>query len=86
MINLQNNPKEWATLMYELEDAKEHLEDLINTMNSQENIDEVNYEINLGHIFAHLNRAWNSRNTIGEYTDKTRSIISAFPKDIEPCG
>ena len=72
--------------MYELKDAKEHLIDLINTMNSQGNIDEFDYEINLGHIYAHLNRAWNSRSIIGEYTDKTRSIISAFPKDIEPYG
>ena len=86
MINLQEKPEEWATLMYELEDAKEHLRDLIDKMNSQGNIDEVDYEINLGHIFAHLNRAWNSRNIIGEYDDKKRSKISAFPKDIEPCG
>ena len=86
MINLQNNQKEWTTLMYELEDAKEHLEDLIKQMNAKGRVEEVEYEINLGHVFAHLNRAWNSRSLIGEYSHHTRSEISAFPKDIEPCG
>ncbi len=86
MINLQNNPKEWTTLMYELEDAKEHLEDLIKQMNAKGEIDEVEYEINLGHVLAHLNRGWNSRNSTGEYDEKTRVLFSQFPIDLEPCG
>jgi len=72
--------------MYELEDAKEHLESLIIEMNKKGSIDEVEYEIQIAHIFAHLNRGWNSRGKIGEYDEKEREQFSSFPKDLKPCG
>lgn len=86
MINVKSNPVEWSSLMYELEDAKEHLENLINEMNENGTVDEVQYKINIGHVFAHLNRGWNSRNKIGDYNAKEREEFSSFPNDIEPCG
>ncbi len=86
MINIKTNPIEWSSLMYELEDAKEHLESLIIEMNKNGSIDEIEYEIQLGHVFAHLNRGWNSRRKVGEYDEKERKKFSSFPSDLEPCG
>ena len=86
MINSKINPVEWSSLLYELEDAKEHLESLLNEMESNGEIDETEYEVQIGHIFAHLNRSWNTRNKIGEYTEKERGFYTAFPNDILPYG
>ena len=57
MISKESAPAAWATLMYELEDAQEHLTTLISEMSSRADYDEVNLRIDLGHVFAHLNRA-----------------------------
>ena len=86
MINHNSNPIEWSSLMYELEDAKEHLDSLISEMKNKGSIDEVEYEIQIGHVFAHLNRGWNSRNKLGEYSEKERKKFSSFPSDLKPCG
>jgi hypothetical protein len=86
MINIKSNPVEWSSLMYELEDAKEHLESLIVEMNKNGSLDETEYEHQIGHVFAHLNRGWNSRNKIGDYDEKEREQFSTFPSDLEPCG
>ena len=86
MINAKSNPVEWSSLMYELEDAREHLEGLIKDMEKDGSIDEKDYEIQLGHVFSHLNRGWNSRRKIGEYNAKEREYFSSFPTDLEPCG
>lgn len=61
MISKDNAPAAWATLMYELEDAQEHLTTLISEMSSEADYDEVNLRIDLAHVFAHLNRAWHLR-------------------------
>jgi len=85
MITEKLNPAEWSLLIYELEDAKENLESLIKEIVAGE-IDEVDYQIQLGHIYVHLNRSWNSRRKIGEYSDQERKVFSDFPKDIELYG
>ncbi len=86
MINEKDHPVTWAMLIYELDDAKEHLEALIKKM-SQDEIDEQEFRILMGHIYAHLNRACNSRN------DQTEDLMqekwdeySQFPSDIELNG
>lgn len=73
--------------MYELEDAKEHLENMIDQMNKDGAIEEDSeFRIRMGHVFAHLNRGWNIRNRVGEYDESERELFSMFPKDLEPCG
>jgi hypothetical protein len=72
--------------MYELEDAKEHLESLIIEMNKEGSINEIEYNIQIGHVFAHFYRGWNSRSKIGKYDDKEREQFSSFLSDLEPCG
>lgn len=86
MINSKTNSIEWSTLLYELGDASEHILNLINQMQSNGKIDKEDYEVQLGHIFAHLNRAWHTRNKVGEYSDEEREQFTEFPKDLYPCG
>ncbi|MCP5281562.1 MAG: hypothetical protein H6930_08270 [Rhodoferax sp.] len=57
MINKSVNPVEWAGLMYELEDAHEHLADLIADIEKDPEFDERDFQVQLAHIFSHLNRA-----------------------------
>lgn len=84
MINKKNAPVEWSALMYELEDAQEHLTALISEMNAIDDFDEVDLRIQLGHVFSHLNRAWHRRDKgdglhSGEWQDASR-----FPCDLDP--
>ena len=73
----------WAMLMYELDDAREALEKLVNEMNSDSDFSEEGLKIDLGHIYGHLNRAWYIRN--GEKgTNEERDSQIKFPTDIEP--
>jgi len=85
MITKKDNYAEWALLMYELDDAREHLGALTREMTDASDFTEEDYRIQLGHIYAHLNRAWNTRDRTGtEHTDETFHDSSRFPKDIDP--
>ena len=84
MINKEIAPVEWAALMYELEDAQEHLAALISNMNSDADFDEVNFRIELGHVFSHLNRAWHRRDKIEGLTEGEWLEASKFPTDLDP--
>lgn len=84
MLTSDSSPLEWASLMYELEDAKEHLGHLIGELNTTGEISEHEYESQLAHIYSHLNRSWASRHHIGEISDKQREEYSKFPHDIKP--
>ena len=70
-------------LMYEMTDAKEHLENLISEMDSDTEFSEEAFRINLGHIYAHLNRAWYIRNSEDVSQEEYDTEIQ-FPKDVEP--
>ena len=84
MINKDQNPVGWAELMYELEDAREHLGNLITEIQNDPTYDEVNLRIDLGHIYSHLNRAWHRRNKDGDISDSEWVEASKFPNDLEP--
>ena len=47
-------------------------------------IDVEGYSIDIAHVYAHLNRGWNSREVIGELSESQWEEYRAFPKDIEP--
>lgn len=83
MINKEQTPVEWAMLMYELDDAREHLENMIEEMNSDPAFDESVFRVGLGHIFSHLNRAWHRRNLVGDLDDEAWHAASKFPSDLE---
>lgn len=84
MINKQNAPVEWAALMYELEDAQEHLTALISEMNAADDFDEVDLRIQLGHVFSHLNRAWHCRDKAHGLNQEEWQDASRFPSDLDP--
>lgn len=81
MIHATENPVNWARLLYELNDAKEHIESLASQMAENGQIDEIDFKIQIAHFYAHLNRSWNTRN-LADDLDEERS--SGFPNDLEP--
>lgn len=86
MITCENSPVGWASLMYELDDAHEHLGKLIGEMCANRDFDEDDLRIQLGHVYAHLNRAWCRRNVHDDFTPSERTAASRFPTDLEPVG
>lgn len=86
MINEKNNPVEWVLLLDELEEAGEHLEELIKTMCADGTIDDSEYGVRLAHVFAHLNRAWHTRDLEQELSADQWADHSKFPSDLEPAG
>ena len=86
MIDNENHPVAWALLIAELDEAREHMESLINEMQTNGKCDEESYRVQLGHVFAHLNRAWNGRDKATELSDDEWTVYSQYPKDLEPVG
>jgi len=84
MINSKDHPVAWAQLMSELEDAHEHLGSLISEMARDGAIDVESYAVDIAHISAHLNRAWNTRNITGEVTEEQWEEGRSYPTDLEP--
>jgi len=84
VINKKSAPVEWAGLMYELEDAQEHLTALISEMNAADDFDEGNLRIKLGHVFSHLNRAWHRRDKANGLNQDEWQDASRFPSDLDP--
>lgn len=83
MIDKINQPVEWAGMMYELEDASEHLNDLIKGMESDPEFDETDFKIRLQHIFSHLSRAWHRRQFEGEFSEADWITGSKFPSELD---
>ncbi len=86
MIKKSDDYVAWALLMHELADARDHLDGLIRKISEADTCDEVDLAIDLGHIYAHLNRFWHSRNQVAEMTEDQLSVFSQFPKDLKPVG
>jgi hypothetical protein len=78
MITKTANPVEWAILMYELDDAKEHLENLIAEITEADEPDEIDFGMQLEHIYSHLNRAWNAEITLGIGAIKISSALANY--------
>jgi hypothetical protein len=86
MINRKHNPVGWAFLQDELVDAHEHLGNLIKDLSGDPDYDENNLRIDLGHVYAHLNRAWYRRNVREDFPSSDWDKATSFPGDIEPAG
>ncbi len=84
MLNKHEHPVGWAGLMYELEDAREHLSRLIADIERNPDYDESNFRVDLGHVYAHLNRAWHSRSAADGLPEQEWERSSCFPQDLEP--
>ena len=88
MLSQEEHPVGWAMLMYELADAHEHLGNLIAEMQAAGGSDEDEFAIDLGHVFAHLNRAWHGRNDpqLDTLPYEQRAERSRYPCDLPPVG
>ncbi len=86
MINGKDNPVEWAMLSYELEDVIEHLKEISGQFSGDGDIDEEDFKVRIGHVYAHLNRIWNARNHIGQISIEQSDQYTQFPKDITLYG
>ncbi|MBX6315417.1 MAG: hypothetical protein IRY99_21275 [Isosphaeraceae bacterium] len=74
--------------MYELSDAREHLGALIARMQADGRIEESDFAVQLGHVFAHLNRAWHGRGDpqLDTVPDEELAARSQYPADLPPVG
>ena len=88
MLTNNEHPTAWAMLIDELSDAHEQLGSLITRMTTAGAIDETDYSVQLGHVFAHLNRAWHGRDDVGleDVSQELREQRSKFPVDLFPVG
>ena len=89
MLNPQTDPIEYSRFMFELTDASEHLEKLISDIEGNSEYSDTELSIDMGHIFAHLNRAWNTRNRDDSNPVDIKAehdSISEFPLDLKPIG
>ncbi|PRC92745.1 hypothetical protein [Solimicrobium silvestre] len=85
MITKETTPVQWAMFMYELEDAKEHLSNLISDINNDPEYDESALRVDLGHIYSHLNRAWYQHKTELDTANQVEfEKASQFPCDLKP--
>jgi hypothetical protein len=86
VISHATHPVEWVLFVDELDEARQHLEALIQELVANGACEEDDFRIHLGHVYAHLNRAWHSRAHEGEMTDELWPVFSQFPKDLKPVG
>ena len=86
MINGKENPVEWAQMGYELDEVIEHLQKISSQFTPQSKIDESEFGVDIGHIYAHLNRIWNSRNHKGDIHQEQFEKFSKFPDDVDLVG
>jgi len=71
-------------LLYELDDAHEHLGNLIKAISSDPEYSEECYRVDLGHVLAHLNRAWLRRFKHENMTDQEWDDVKEYPADLRP--
>jgi hypothetical protein len=84
MINRIHDIVGWDMFVQELQDAHEHLGTLLKDMQANTDYGEPELRIDLGHVYAHLNRAWRRRLVSSDFTDAEWEAAGAFPQDIEP--
>jgi hypothetical protein len=86
MINRESHPVGWYLMLTELEDVREHLAFLVKELNAAGGIEEEDFAVQLGHVYAHLNRIWHARNEGEGLKEEQWSEFSQFPKDLTPVG
>ena len=72
-------------LLTHLKEAQEELDSIINTLKNNSKHPEVSFEIEIQHLYHHLNTAWNGRNSLAneEETDEIFYKRRQFPTDID---
>jgi hypothetical protein len=86
MIDRENHPVSWYAMLDELADAREHLGKLIEDLRNAAHYTETEFRIDLGHVYAHLNRAWYQRRVDHDFSADEWMAASQFPDDLAPVG
>lgn len=86
MIDRTQHPEAWAFFMTELDDAREHLSHLIESLHGAGSVDTAELGVDLGHVFAHLNRAWYQHRHQADLPENEWVEASSFPNDLRPVG
>jgi len=73
-------------MIYEIEEVIEHLQEVSDRITPESFIDEEEFKVRLGHVYAHLNLLWNSRNHIGELSSEQSEQYKQLPNDITLYG
>ncbi len=84
VLDRTKHPVGWAQFVDELNDAHEHLGNLIQEMRDDPEYDDANLRVDLGHVLAHLYRAWNCRDIPDSMTDEQWEAARTVPVDLEP--
>ncbi|MDB6045948.1 MAG: hypothetical protein JWM63_4499 [Gammaproteobacteria bacterium] len=84
MITREANPVEWTLWMDELSEAHEHLGGLIDKLAVGQDYDESCFRVDIGHVMAHLNRAWARRNVERQLTDEEWEKFREYQRDLSP--
>ena len=84
MINRHDHPVGWALFHDELSDAHEHLESLLGALERDPDYGEEALRVDLGHILAHLHRAWYRRNCPEDITNEQWEQSRETPRDLDP--
>lgn len=85
MLSEAQYPVAWASFICELSDAQEHLGELLAKL-AGGSIDAETFRVDIGHVYAHLNRAWYQSKSTSEISDAEWGAATAFPQDITPVG
>jgi hypothetical protein len=88
MLSREKHPVAWVMLLDQLADAREHLGALLVQMQTDGAIEEPDFAVQLGHVFAHLNRAWHGRDdaTLDTVSEQEFAARSRYPLDLWPAG
>ncbi len=57
MLKCKDDPAAWALFLQGLDDGSKHLGELVKELSSNPEYGEEELRVDLGHVFAHLNRA-----------------------------
>lgn len=85
MIRRKKHPEAWAEQVQHLADAKEHLDELLSEI-QEESYAEEDFAVDLGHVYAHLNRVWNSRDFAGGLSEDDWDETTQYPNDLVLVG
>ena len=86
MIKKPEHQVAWVELVDHLAEAGEHIESLVQQMIEDPEIQEEEFAVDMGHIYAHLNRVWNSRNSTVGLSQEDWDETTKFPTDLVPLG
>ena len=81
---MNDENKYW--ILFELQDAQEALTQITNDLKNDDDYGETEHQINMAHLFSHVNSAWNMRVATTDEVESGEKFDewARFPDDIKP--